>query len=331
MYEVIGRARASELVQQFAGHRILVLGDLILDRYVWGNTDRISPEAPVPIVRVERESIMLGGAGNVARNLASLGAQVEVLGLVGEDETASELESLFDRWKIDTRILLREPDRPTTSKTRVISRGQQVVRYDRESEEPIGVGLVESLLDALRSGASRARGAIIQNYGKGLLVPEVVREAMAIFGEFGVRVFVDPKEPPWEVYRGAELIKPNLREAEEVTRVRVRGEGDLERLGRQLLELCEGATIAVTRGGQGMSLFGSDLGSCHVPTQLRAVSDVAGAGDTAIAALALARLSGSSWPEAAELANAAAGVVVQVPGTATITPEELLDAIGASS
>ena len=328
---MIGHERALQLIQQFLGHRILVLGDLILDRYVWGNTDRISPEAPVPIVRVERESIMLGGAGNVARNLASLGAQVEVLGLVGEDETAADLEGLFDRWKIDTRILLREPSRPTTLKTRVISRGQQVVRYDRESEDPISDALVERLLDALRSGAARVQGAIIQNYGKGLLTPEVVCEAMTIFDEQGVRVFVDPKEPPWEIYRGAELIKPNQREAEELTRIRVREEGDMERIGSQLLALCDGVTVAVTRGGSGMTLFTRDKGMCHVPTQRHEVSDVAGAGDTAIAALTLGRLSAGSWRESAELANLAAGVVVQVPGTATITPEEVLEAAGAGT
>jgi D-beta-D-heptose 7-phosphate kinase/D-beta-D-heptose 1-phosphate adenosyltransferase len=331
MDRLIGRDRASQLVQQFPGHRILVLGDLILDRYVWGNTDRISPEAPVPIVRVESESIMLGGAGNVARNLASLGAHVEVLGLVGEDETAAQLEGLFDRWKIDTRILLRESSRPTTLKTRVISRGQQVVRYDRESEDPISGALAGRLLDALRSGAARAQAAIVQNYGKGLLTPEVVCEAMTIFEEQGVRVFVDPKEPPWEIYRGAELIKPNQREAEELTHIRVREEADIERIGNQLLALCNGATIAVTRGGSGTTLFTSDKGMCHVPTQRHEVSDVAGAGDTAIAALTLARLSAGSWRESAELANLAAGVVVQIAGTATITPQELLEAVGANS
>ncbi len=328
---MIARERAFELIQRFPAHRVLVLGDLILDRYVWGNTDRISPEAPVPIVRVERESIMLGGAGNVARNLASLGAQVEILGLVGQDETASELEGLFERWKIDTGVLLREPGRPTTLKTRVISRGQQVVRYDRESEEPIGDALVERLLDSLRASSTRADGAIIQNYGKGLLTPEVVAEAMAILDGRGVRVFVDPKEPPWEIYRGAELIKPNLREAEGLTRIRVRADRDLERIGKQLLGLMDGATVAVTRGGQGMTLFAADSEMLHIPTQLRQVSDVAGAGDTAIAALALARLADATWQESAELANAAAGVVVQVPGTATSSPTELLDAVGAFS
>ena len=317
---------------------MLVIGDLILDRYVWGNTDRISPEAPVPIVRVERESIMLGGAGNVARNLASLGAQVDVLGLVGEDETAIDLETLFDRWGIDTRMLLRERGRPTTVKTRVISRGQQIVRYDRESEDPIGDDLVKRLLDALRSSGSRVQGVILQNYGKGLLTPGVVSEAMSIFERLRVhiyddrlRVFVDPKEPPWEIYRGAELVKPNLREAEYLTRIRARDEEDLERIGRELIELCGGATFAVTRGGEGITLFSSEDGMCHVPTQRREVADATGAGDTTIAAVALARLSGGSWRESAEIANAAAGVVVQVHGTSTSTPEELLHGIGGTA
>ena len=331
IHGVIGYERASELVGRFPGHRMLVIGDLILDRYVWGNTDRISPEAPVPVVRVERESIMLGGAGNVARNVASLGAQVEVLGLVGEDEIAIDLETLFDRWGIDTRLLLRERGRPTTVKTRVISRGQQIVRYDRESEDPIGDDLVKRLLDALRSSGSRVQGVILQNYGKGLLTPGVVSEVMPIFEEYDIRVFVDPKEPPWEIYRGAELVKPNLREAEYLTRIRARDEGDLERIGRALIALCGDATFAVTRGGEGITLFSSEDGMCHVPTQRLEVADATGAGDTTIAAVALARLSGGSWHESAEIANAAAGVVVQVHGTSTSTPEELLHGIGGTA
>ena len=321
---MIEAERARELIQRFPAQRILVFGDLILDRYVWGSTDRISPEAPVPVVRVERESIMLGGAGNVARNLASLGAQVEVVGVAGDDGPAVDMRRLFDRWKIDTPGLVLEDGRPTTEKTRVIARAQQVVRYDRETEDPVSGEAVERVLDALRGAASRVAAAIVQDYGKGLLTQEVSLEAMRILRESGVRVFVDPKKAPLDAYRGAELIKPNMPEAESFTGVRVRSDDDLARLGRELVSLCGGATVAVTQSGEGMTLFSEEGEPTHVPTRRRAVADSAGAGDTVIAALTLARLSGATWVESAELANAAAGVVVTVPGTATVTPEELM-------
>jgi D-beta-D-heptose 7-phosphate kinase/D-beta-D-heptose 1-phosphate adenosyltransferase len=323
--------RLASIVKRFPERRVLVLGDVILDRYVWGSVERISPEAPVPVVRVERESTMLGGAGNVARNLASLGAQAEVAATVGDDDAARELLRLCANWKIDAAGLVTDPSRPTTLKTRVIARAQQVVRYDRELEQPIGAGTVDAILDALRAQVSRIDGVIIQDYGKGLLTRAFVEEAMAIFAGRGLRIFVDPKQGDWAAYRGAELVKPNLREAEQVAGIHATGEAGFERLGEALLRLTGAGSVAITRGDEGMSLFSSEAGLQHVPTVARAVADVAGAGDTAIATLALARLSGASWIEAAQLANAAAGFVVGVPGTATLTPGELLAALGADS
>ena len=315
-----------QLVECFNGQRIMVVGDLILDRYVWGSTERISPEAPVPVVRVDRESTMLGGAGNVARNLSSLGAQVELVSLVGDDPAASEIARLCERWKIDTRGVLADSTRPTTEKTRIIARAQQVVRYDREDDDPVASTHIDRLVDSIREAAPHARGAILQDYGKGLLTAEVIAEAMAVLVEHGVRIFVDPKELPWN-FAGAELVKPNLREAEVVTGIRVRDDADLERLGSRLLAECGAQALAITRGRWGMSVFTAQ-GVEHIPTAPRDVADVAGAGDTAIAALALGRLCGASWAESARVANLAAGVVVQVPGTATVTPEQLLAALG---
>jgi len=321
-------ARFAALVAQFPARRVLVLGDVILDRYVWGSVDRISPEAPVPVVRVDRESSMLGGAGNVARNLASLGAQVEIVAALGDDDAAQELLRLFGSWKIGVSGLVTAADRPTTLKTRVIARAQQVVRYDRELEEPIGAATAQALLQTLRAQTDRVEGAVIQDYGKGLLSTDVIQQAMAIFAEQRLRVFVDPKAGNWGAYRSAELVKPNLREAEQVTGIRVRQGEDLEPLGETLLGLTGAQSVAITRGEEGMSLFSKEEGFQHVPTQARAVADVAGAGDTAVATLTLARLSGATWTEAAELANAAAGFVVGVPGTATLTPEQLLASLG---
>ncbi len=321
------RARAEAIISQFSGQRIGVLGDLILDRYVWGSVDRISPEAPVPVVRVDRMSAMLGGAGNVARNLTSLGAQVELAAVIGDDEPGRQLHRLCAEWKIDDAGVVAETARPTTLKTRVIARAQQVVRYDRETEQPVGPASAEALLDALRNSATGLDGIIIQDYGKGLLSTDVLREAMVIFSDARVPVFVDPKEGDWQVYRGAELIKPNLREAEALLRTQVHSDADLERLGRELVAHTRARVIAITRGEAGISLFSAEEGVQHVPTTPHAVADVAGAGDTAIATLALARLSGASWLEAAQMANAAAGFVVGVPGTATLTLRDLQAAL----
>lgn len=316
--------RARELLQRFSGCRILVLGDLMLDRYVWGRTERISPEAPVPVVQVERESTMLGGAGNVVRNLVSLGAQVDVVATVGDDAAARELDKRLDHWKINPEGLVVDPTRETTEKTRVIASGQQVVRFDKESEDGISSETAEKLLLALSARAGSVDGVIIEDYGKGLLLPELVTRTMEICASEGVRVFVDPKQRPWDVYRGAELVKPNLREAQEILQLRIRSEDDLERVGRELLSYTGAQMVAVTRSAEGMTLFPSDGETLHFPTVVREVADQAGAGDTAIATLALARLAGAEWPEAALLANEAGGFVVGIPGTATLTSDDLL-------
>ncbi len=321
---MIERARAESVVHAFSGCRVLVVGDVILDRYVWGAVDRISPEAPVPVVQVTRESAMPGGAGNVALNVAALGGQVELISTVGEDDTGREITRLLSEWKIDTTGLLAEAGRPTTVKTRVIARAQQVVRFDRESEEPLASPSIDQLLSTVRGRVARVDGVILEDYGKGVLTPEVLDEIMRMCADQGRPVFADPKSEHWERYRGAELVKPNLREAEQVTGLRVRRDEDLERLGRAVLNATGALTVAMTRGEHGMTLFYAEGGGDHVPTTVHAVADATGAGDTAIATLTLARLAGSSWTEAATLANSAAGVVVQVPGTASLGPEELI-------
>jgi D-beta-D-heptose 7-phosphate kinase/D-beta-D-heptose 1-phosphate adenosyltransferase len=319
--------RAGTLIRTFPERRLLIVGDVILDRYVWGRVDRISPEAPVPVVQVTRESVMPGGAGNVARNVAALAGQVELVAVVGEDDTGQELTRLLADWKIGGTGLLTEPGRPTTVKTRVIARAQQVVRFDRELEEPLAPATVDRLLATVRGRAGHVEGVILQDYGKGVLIPDVLRALMSTCTEVGVPVFVDPKAEHWECYHGAELIKPNLREAEGVTGIRVRNDDDLARLGRGVLDRTGARTVAITRGESGISLFYQAGGADNVPTQAKAVADATGAGDTAIATLTLAKLAGGSWVEAASLANAAAGVVVEVPGTASVGPDELLHAV----
>jgi len=316
--------RARELVGDFANCPIAVLGDLMLDHYVWGDVDRISPEAPIPVVRVDHESTMLGGAGNVARNLASLGAEVSLIAVVGGDAAGNDLRARAEEWKLAPDGIVTDPTRVTTQKTRVIARGQQVVRYDRETEEPIGAAAADRVLAQIRAIAPRVRGVVIEDYGKGLLTPALIARALGVFEEQGVRVFVDPKNPPWDVFRGVELLKPNCREAEIACRLRVRTDDDMERVIEQVLQASGARAVAVTRGAEGMTLLEAGGAPAHVRGTRRAVADAAGAGDTAISVLALARLAGASWTEAAELANGAAGFVVAIRGTATLSPSDLL-------
>ena len=318
------RERVRTLVDRFAQCPVAVLGDLMLDRYVWGDVDRISPEAPIPVVRVHHESTMLGGAGNVARNLASLGASVSLIAVIGDDGAAEELRTSAEEWKLSTEALVVDPSRMTTQKTRVIARGQQVVRYDHETELDISPEVAERVLERVRAVCTRVRGVVIEDYGKGLLTPELLTECLRIFGEHGVPVFVDPKDPPWDMFRGVELLKPNCREAEQACRVRVSCDADMERVIRQVLEVSGASTVAVTRGAEGMTLLEAGGVPTHVPGTRRAVADAAGAGDTAISVLTLARLAGGSWTEAAQLANGAAGFVVGIRGTATLSPSDLL-------
>jgi D-beta-D-heptose 7-phosphate kinase/D-beta-D-heptose 1-phosphate adenosyltransferase len=326
---LIARSRALDLLERFETLQVLVVGDVMLDRYLWGEVDRISPEAPVPVVQVTRESAMLGGAGNVARTLASLGARSVLVALIGDDDTGREISDRLADWKIDASGIIVEPSRPTTVKTRVIARAQQMVRFDRECEEAIGPGLVARVIDRVQSCISGVDGVILQDYGKGLLERETLERAMAIFAERDVSVFVDPKLTSWDCYRGAALIKPNLREARLVTGSRIRDDAELAEAGRDILERTGAETLAITRGAEGMTLFYAEGGSEHVPTAPRPVAEASGAGDTAIAMLSLARLAGASWAEAASLANAAAGVVVGVAGTAAVTQAELLAALSA--
>ena len=320
--------RLHQIADRFEELRVLVLGDAILDRYVWGDVDRISPEAPVPVVSVTRESTMLGGAANVAWNLASLGAQVEFFSVVGEDPSARELERLLSETKVDSSFVTVDPARPTTVKTRIIARAQQLVRFDRESETEISPKAADVLLESLRARAPRAAAAILQDYGKGLLSDAVIRRSMEILSGAGVPVFVDPKASHWSRFAGAELVKPNLREAQELVGRRVVDAAGLESLGREVLDRTGARTIAITRGAAGMDLFHRDGPSEHFPARALAVGEATGAGDTAIATLTLARAAGGTWPEAAELANAAAAAVVSVPGTAAVTRDELLAQFG---
>ena len=326
---MLDRARLEKVLDRFGEVRLLVVGDVVLDEYVVGEVERVSPEAPVPVVRVEREERALGGAANVARNVVALGGRVDLCGLVGDDEAGASVVALLQELGVASEGLVIDAGRPTTRKTRIVARGQQVVRFDRETAEPPAVALAERLeAEALRA-LPRAQGVVLEDYGKGALAGELPRRLIAACNEARIPVAVDPKRS-LEHYRGADLVKPNLREAERLAGVEAGDPGGLDRAVTELRKRVGDAAVVVTRGSGGMVLFESDGPGTVVATPNREVFDVQGAGDTTIAALSLALRAGATLREAAVIANAAAGVVVAKVGTATAEPSEVRAELGAA-
>jgi D-beta-D-heptose 7-phosphate kinase/D-beta-D-heptose 1-phosphate adenosyltransferase len=322
-------ARLEALLGDFGKQRLLVVGDLVLDEYVWGEVERVSPEAPVPVVHVREETVVLGGAANVVRNVVALGGQAGFCSLVGDDAAGRRAAELIERLGVDPKGLIVVPTRPTTRKTRVIARSQQVVRFDRETLEPPPAAVGRRLLAAIDRELSHSDAVVLEDYGKGVLSKSVVARAMRRFRSAGVPVVVDPKTS-LAAYRGAALIKPNLREAEALSGVMIRTRADLERAVARLRRRIGGGAVVVTRGGEGMTVFEAEGAGVDVRTVAREVFDVQGAGDTSIAALALALRAGATLLEAAVLANAAAGVVIGKVGTATASADEVRELLPAA-
>ena len=312
------KARAEEILSSFANFRIMVVGDLMLDRYIRGRAERISPEAPVPVVRVESEDFSPGGSANVAKNLRALGAEVTVVGVVGDDIEGRTLLGLLEEEGVDIGGVVVDPKRPTTVKTRVIAHHQHVVRVDREATEPPTEEVEERLVELI-SRLKDVDGVVVSDYAKGVVTGELI----GALSEVEVPVVVDPKEPNFGLYRKVRCVTPNRAEAERASGVRIGDIENLERAGRLLLGKWEAEMVLITRGEEGMSLFEGN-GVTHIPTVAREVYDVSGAGDTVAAAFTLALSAGAEPKEAAYLANLAAGIVVGKLGTATASPEEII-------
>ena len=303
---------------------IAVIGDVMLDKFVWGNVSRISPEAPVPVVEIDRESFHLGGAANVAQNLASLGMQPLLLGVVGKDDAARELrQTLRDRGLAEDAVI-NDGARRTTVKTRIIAGSQQVVRADWESADDLAGDVEARALDALVALVREARAVVLSDYAKGTLTPNIIGRAIELANERAIPILVDPKLQRYRMYRGVTLVTPNLIEAERFAGLVVHTEDDLEQAARSILKALGCEAVLITRGEQGMSLFEAAAKPLHIPTFAHEVFDVSGAGDTVIAAAALALAGGAKLAHAADLANRAAGIVVGKLGTATVLPEELI-------
>lgn len=306
--------------------RILVVGDAMLDRFVYGEVDRISPEAPIPVMRASRDSVMAGGAGNVARNIAALGASCVLVALVGDDAAAQELNDALHVPGIEA-LLVVDPERPTAEKIRFIGGRQQLLRVDREKIAAPGREAEGTLIDAALESLAQADAVIISDYAKGVVSDTLLAALIPAAAKAGKPVLVDPKGSDFTRYRGATLLKPNRKEATLASGLPCGSDAEALAAARKLIESCGVGHVLITRGGGGMTLAGSDGSALHLATEAREVFDVSGAGDTVIATLALAMAVQHDLPTAARLANAAAGVVVGKLGTATLQPEELRAAL----
>jgi rfaE bifunctional protein kinase chain/domain len=324
--KVLTVERARELVRAMRGVRVLVVGDVMLDEFVWGKVSRISPEAPVPVVQVTGQSFHVGGAGNVARNIRSLGGRALLAGVVGSDAAAERIKEDLAAAGV-TASLVRDPGRPTTLKTRIIAHHQQIVRADRERAEPLSGELEAELLRRVERSSGSWDAVVVSDYQKGVVTPRLMRQVASLGRRRGIPTLVDPKVAHFELYRGVSVITPNQLEAEQATGRRIRTAPDLAAVGRRLLSRLACRGVLLTRGEHGMSLFEPGQRPFHVPTAAREVFDVTGAGDTVIASLALALCAGAAMKEAAVLANHAAGVAVGKLGTAVVEPGELVAAV----
>ena len=317
-------ATLRSIVNRFAGRRIAVLGDLMLDRYLWGRVERISPEAPVPVVEIERETVTLGGAGNVAANLRALGAEPVLFAAVGEDAEGEQLCRALAERGVDPRRVVADRGRPTTVKTRIIAHSQQVVRADRESRLDLEGAPLARLLDALAGELPGCEGLVVSDYGKGVIHPGPLESALSLARRAGIPVSVDPKESHIDRYRGVSILTPNQHEAGYVQGRRVVDEASLLEVGWGLQRRLDAEAVLVTRGAAGMSLFERDGRLTHLPTVAREVYDVTGAGDTVVSVVALGLAAGADFPSACQLSNHAAGIVIREVGTASCTREQLL-------
>ena len=314
------------LIDRLAGTRLAVIGDSMVDRFLWGSVDRISPEAPVPVVKLTRETVKLGGAANVAANIRALGAEAVLFSLCGDDEAAGQLRGLLDDRGIDPAGLVVDGDRPTTIKTRILAHNQQVVRTDLENAGAVANSVTDQVLQRL-AAAGPFDGIILSDYGKGFLTDEALAAYVAVGARAGAPVVVDPKKGDYSQYRGVTSLTPNQKEASEACALPIEDEASLRRAGATLLERTAAQAVLITRGEHGMALFEKDGPEHHLPTQATTVYDVTGAGDTVIAVYTAALAAGAAFAPAAALANHAAGLAVRELGTAAVTADQLREVL----
>lgn len=327
MTNQLTQQRADELLRKASERTVVVYGDVMLDEFVWGEVTRISPEAPVPVVDVRRESVHLGGAANVLANVIALGARASVVGVVGNDGAGERLRAELKAVGASAETLIVDESRPTTSKTRIIAHSQLVVRADRERRAYVEAGTEERIIKVLKAALTAADAFVVSDYDKGAVTVGVLAEILPAAYERGIPVLVDPKIRNFDAYRPATLVTPNHHEALRLTNIEEHTDEALKRAAHLLRARLDCESVLITRGERGMMLLESHHEPVYVETVAREVYDVTGAGDTVIATLAVALSAGASMLEAAMLANHAAGIVVGKVGTAIASAEEVINSI----
>lgn len=310
-----------------SGASVLVVGDLMLDRFVYGDVDRISPEAPIPILRVRRESDMLGGAGNVVRNISDLGGTASLVAVIGTDSAGTRVRSLLTQSDVPTDTLVSTKNRRTGIKTRYLAGAQQLMRADHETVEPVTPTGARKIITAAKRSMESCGAVILSDYGKGVLVPDVIEAIIKQAYAKGIPVIVDPKGRDYGRYRGATLITPNRAELAEAVGHPIAGESAIVDAAQSLVIACDLNAVLVTRSQDGMTLVSAGGHVTHLPAEAQEVFDVSGAGDTVAATMATAMAGGASMVDAARLANVAAGIVVARVGTATARADDIVDAL----
>lgn len=320
----------ADIVKKIPSVKILVVGDLMLDRYWWGDVTRISPEAPVPVVRLKKNTYSVGGAANVAANIRGLGATVYLAGVVGNDHEAKTFGDLLNQAGISTSFLVSSDQRPTTVKTRIIAHNQQVVRVDHETAAELGAEDEANIWQAIEAAMSDADLVIISDYAKGVLTGGILARLITKSREMAKPVLIDPKGKDFSRYRGATLLTPNRREAAEACHLESESQDLVEKAGSRILADLDLEAILITQSEDGMTLFRKGSEPAHLEAAAREIYDVTGAGDTVIACIGAALAAGADYLAAAEIANIAAGLVIRQLGTTHITAERLLAEVGSA-
>jgi len=301
---------------------LLVIGDVMLDHYIWGDVSRISPEAPVPVVDVQRESLLLGGAANVANNIKALGANAILTGIIGNDDSAIQFSELLKKNGISD-LTVKSEKRPTTIKTRIVARQQQLVRFDRELKTKLFAEEKKLILDILNSQKNNISGIVVSDYAKGVICAEIMTFLLNLSKTLNIPIFIDPKPKNIDYYKRATIITPNQHEAEMISGININDKDTLFQASQKIVKDLEIEAVLITRGAEGMSLF-KDNNIWSIPTMAKEVYDVTGAGDTSIASFALAYVSGLDLLSSVIISNISAGIVVSKLGTGAVTINELI-------
>ncbi len=324
MLDNINLHKLQQAINKFSSANVLVIGDIIVDHFIWGSVSRISPEAPVPVVNVTDESLLLGGSANVLHNLYAMGAKATICGVIGNDHMGEQLLRLLGEIDSPTTGIIKTTDRPTTKKTRIVAQSQQVVRFDREKSGPLPKQAIDDICSFLDTHLATFDAVIISDYCKGVICPEIMDFIRQKLADCAIPMIVDPKPVHLDLFKGAAIITPNHHEAEKMSGITITDSDSLLAAAASLRKKLGGGAILITRGEAGMALLEDEKPIFTIPTVAKEIYDVTGAGDTVIASLAIGLASGLSFAESATLANFAAGIVVGKVGTATTSADELM-------